>query len=90
MLRSQFLDLLEPHHQNIATLIFEFSALSPGQAKHLDQFFAVLDAFLAALPRTFHFAVGVRNPEFLVSDYFACLRRHNVAHVYNAWTHSPI
>ena len=28
-------------------------------------------------------------PEFLEKDYFSCLRAHNVAHVYNAWSKMP-
>ena len=31
----------------------------------------------------------VRNPELLEKDYFACLRRHRIAHVYNAWARMP-
>ena len=31
----------------------------------------------------------IRNPEFLEKDYFACLRSHRVAHVYNAWSKMP-
>jgi hypothetical protein len=33
--------------------------------------------------------VEIRNPEFLEKDYFACLRGHNAAHVYNAWSRMP-
>jgi len=29
------------------------------------------------------------QPGYLGTDYFACLRRHNVAHVYNAWSRMP-
>jgi uncharacterized protein YecE (DUF72 family) len=33
--------------------------------------------------------VELRNPEFLTPPYFAVLREHNVAHVYNSWTRMP-
>src|SRR5581483_4139151 len=34
-------------------------------------------------------AVEIRNQDFLTPEYFACLRRHGVAHVFNAWTRMP-
>jgi hypothetical protein len=33
--------------------------------------------------------VEIRNPEFLGPPYFAVLREHDVAHVFNAWTRMP-
>jgi uncharacterized protein YecE (DUF72 family) len=33
--------------------------------------------------------VEIRNQEFLTKEYFECLRRHRVAHVFNAWTRMP-
>ncbi len=53
------------------------------------QFLERLDPFLTALPKEFRYAVEIRNPEFLERDYFACLRAHGVAHVYNAWSKMP-
>jgi len=49
-----------------------------------------LDPFLAQLPPEFRYAVEIRNPGFLEKDYFSCLRAHNVAHVYNAWSKMPL
>src|SRR5262249_60527552 len=48
-----------------------------------------LDPFLAKLPPVFRYAVEVRNPDYLSREYFACLRSHGVAHVYNAWAKMP-
>ncbi len=31
----------------------------------------------------------IRNAEFLAAPCFYCLKAHNVAHVYNAWTRVP-
>jgi uncharacterized protein YecE (DUF72 family) len=77
---------LLPHRAKTSLIIFEFGhmgrALQPG-------FLERLDPFLAALPPEFRYAVEVRNPEFLAADYFACLRAHGVAHVYNAWSRMP-
>ena len=45
--------------------------------------------FWPRCPRDFRYAVEIRNPEFLAPEYFACLRSHGVAHVFNAWTRMP-
>ena len=44
---------------------------------------------LGQLPPECRYAVEIRNPGFLEADYFSCLRAHNVAHVYNAWSKMP-
>jgi uncharacterized protein YecE (DUF72 family) len=89
MLREKFLRPLLQYRNQTALLIFEFGTFArrsfPDPAAFLDR----LDPFLAALPREFRYAVEIRNPEFLERDYFTCLHRYNVAHVYNAWSRMP-
>ncbi len=41
------------------------------------------------LPRDGRYAVEIRNEEFLTPMYFAVLREHGVAHVFNSWTRMP-
>jgi uncharacterized protein YecE (DUF72 family) len=89
MFREMFLRPLEAHREKTGVLIFEFGAFSRRSFEELGQFLERLDPFLAALPPEFRYAVEIRNPEFLGSDYFECLRRHRVAHVHNAWTRMP-
>ena len=89
LLRNVFLDLLEPFRQRIAVLIFEFGAFPKDCYRDAGEFVAALDPFLASLPHGFRYAVEIRNQEFLTHDYFACLHRSNVAHVFNAWTRMP-
>src|SRR5262249_62425881 len=48
-----------------------------------------LDGFLSAWPNGGRSAVEIRNEEYLGPAYFAVLARHNVAHVFNAWTRMP-
>jgi uncharacterized protein YecE (DUF72 family) len=89
LLRNVFLDLLEPYRDRIAVLIFEFGAF-PKQCYNDDrEFVAALDPFLASLPDGFRYAMEIRNQEFLTPEYFACLHRHGIAHVFNAWTRMP-
>jgi uncharacterized protein YecE (DUF72 family) len=89
LLRNVFLDLLEPYRDRIAVLIFEFGAFPKQCYSDVREFIAALDPFLASLPDGFRYAVEIRNQEFLTPEYFACLRHHGVAHVFNAWTRMP-
>lgn len=72
-----------------ACFVFEFQAMRgkdlPDPLAWADQ----LDAFLAALPADFRYAVELRNPELLTDLHGAVLRRHGVAHVLNSWTEMP-
>jgi len=52
-------------------------------------FVAALDAFLAQLPQGWPYAIEMRNPQWLQQEYFDCLSRHRIAHVYNSWTEMP-
>ncbi len=89
MLREMFLRPLWPYREKTAVLIFEFGAFGKRSFEDLGAFLDRLDPFLAALPPHFRYAVEIRNPDFLEKDYFACLRGHRVAHVYNAWSRMP-
>jgi uncharacterized protein YecE (DUF72 family) len=89
MLREMFLRPLLPYRDKTALLIFEFGAFGRRAFAELGEFLDRLDPFLAQLPREFRYAVEIRNPEFLEKDYFSVLRRHGVAHVYNAWSKMP-
>ena len=89
LLEEAFLELLRPYRSQVSVLIFEFGAFSRQAYPAAVEFLSDLDKFLAALPRDFSYSVEIRNPEYLGPDYFACLRRHGVAHVFNAWTRMP-
>jgi uncharacterized protein YecE (DUF72 family) len=89
MLQEMFLRPLLPYREKTSLLIFEFGAFGQRSFAELGEFLDRLDPFLAALPPEFRYAVEIRNPEFLEKDYFACLREHQVAHVYNAWSKMP-
>jgi len=80
---------LAAYRDKTALLIFEFGTFSRSAFAGVDPFLERLDPFLASLPPEFLYAVEVRNPEFLAPAYFACLRSHGVAHVYNAWARMP-
>jgi uncharacterized protein YecE (DUF72 family) len=89
MLTGMFLHPLLPYRGKTALLIFEFGTFSRRSFPDVQAFLKRLDPFLGGLPPEFRYAVEIRNPEFLEPDYFACLRAHGVAHVYNAWARMP-
>jgi len=83
-----FLGPLEPYRDRVAVVMFEFGTFGRSELQ-LAEFLPRLQRFLEALPRDWPFAVEIRNAEFLEPSYFAALARHNVAHVFNAWTRMP-
>ncbi len=85
LLDQAFLRALEPYRNQVGVLIFEFGVSQLNK----NAFLKALDFFLAQLPAGWKFAVEIRNADFLVPDYFACLRAHGVTHVYNAWSRMP-
>jgi uncharacterized protein YecE (DUF72 family) len=89
LFEAAFLELLRPYRSQIAVLIFEFGTFSKTCYQNVQEFLEQLEPFLAVLPADFRYAVEIRNEEFLCHDYFECLRRHEVAHVLNAWTRMP-
>jgi uncharacterized protein YecE (DUF72 family) len=84
-----FLRPLIPYHRNTGVLIFEFGAFARSTFPKAEHFLKQLDPFLGDLPPEFRYGVEIRNAEFLTEEYLNCLRSHNVAHVFNAWTRMP-
>jgi uncharacterized protein YecE (DUF72 family) len=68
--------------------IFEFQYLKKND-KIVADFAADLDKFFARLPNEFEYSVEIRNANFLDPAYFAILRGHHVAHVFNQWSYMP-
>lgn len=52
-------------------------------------FLTDLDAFLANLPPDWPYAIELRNKPWLTPEYFACLAKHRVTHVFNSWEAMP-
>jgi len=84
-----FLKPCEPVRHAIGLLMFEFSRFWPTDYEHGRDFLADLDKFLGHLPKGWPYGVEMRNRNWLKPEYFACLARHQVAHVYNSWDAMP-
>jgi uncharacterized protein YecE (DUF72 family) len=89
LFEEAFLRALEPHRRQVAVVMFEFGTFAKKDFAEPGIFLARLEGFLAALPRGWRYAVEIRNANYLGPDYFGVLSRHNVAHVFNAWTRMP-
>jgi uncharacterized protein YecE (DUF72 family) len=69
--------------------VFEFQAIAREDRVGPEDFAGRLDRFFDRLPPEGRYSVEVRNPEYLTPSYFAVLREHDVAHVFNSWTRMP-
>ncbi len=74
---------------NTGPFVFEFQTIAKYSGIDAHGFADRLDEFFSALPRDAQYAVEVRNDDFLTPMYFAVLREHGVAHVFNSWTRMP-
>lgn len=86
---SAFLGPCESMRSKVGLLMFEFSRFWPEDYEHGRDFIADLDRFLAQLPKGWPYGVEIRNRNWLKPEYFECLSRHQVAHVFNSWEAMP-
>ncbi len=84
-----FLGPCEPLRSRIGIVMFEFSKFYSSDYQQGRFFIADLDAFLERLPKGWPYGVEIRNKHFLHPEYFACLARHGVTHVFNSWSDMP-
>ncbi|HET6796720.1 MAG TPA: DUF72 domain-containing protein [Gemmatimonadales bacterium] len=74
---------------NTGPFVFEFQTIAKSSRMGPERFASRLDEFFTALPRDVQYGVEIRNEDFLTPMYFAVLREHGVAHVFNSWTRMP-
>jgi uncharacterized protein YecE (DUF72 family) len=86
---ESFLKPCEAIRGNIGLLMFEFSRFWPADYEHGRDFIAELDRFLQQLPKGWPLGVEMRNRAWLQPEYFDCLARHQVTHVFNSWEAMP-
>ena len=86
---TAFLQPCEAIRGQVGLLMFEFSRFWPADYQHGRDFVADLDRFLGRLPKGWPYGVELRNRNWLRPDYFECLARHEVAHVFNSWEAMP-
>lgn len=89
LFETAFLKPCEEIRGKVGVLIFEFSRFWPSEYEHGRDFVADLDTFLGKLPKGWPYAIEMRNSHWLRDEYFGCLARHGVAHVFNSWEAMP-
>jgi uncharacterized protein YecE (DUF72 family) len=86
---KDFLGPCDTIRPKVGLLMFEFSRFWPADYEHGRDFVAELDAFLGQLPMGWPYGVEIRNRAWLRPEYFECLARHQVVHVFNSWEAMP-
>jgi len=81
-LSVRFLGPCEHIREKVGVLLFEFSQFWKSDYEHGRAFVDDLDAFLAKLPKGWPYAIEMRNEHWLRDEYFQCLARHQVTHVF--------
>ena len=84
-----FLQPCESIRANVGLLMFEFSRFWETDYQHGRDFVSDLDKFLGQIPTDWPYAVELRNRNWLRPQYFECLARHHVTHVFNSWEAMP-
>lgn len=88
--RDEVLAPMRQHlNDHVGPFVFEFQTIGREARISADDFANRLDRFFGELPRGEAYAVELRNEEYLTPSYFAVLREHDVAHVFNSWTRMP-
>jgi uncharacterized protein YecE (DUF72 family) len=81
--------LLEALGSKLGALLFQFSPLGPRYTREPRAFVARLGEFLARLPSGPTYAVELRDPEFLGSDYEGALRAAGAVHCASVHSRMP-
>lgn len=89
MFQEHFLKPLEALKKKRGAIIFEFSTFHPNSGITYDRFVELIDDFLARLPKSYEYAIELRNEDFLTEEYLKMLQVHGVAHLLNNWTRMP-
>jgi uncharacterized protein YecE (DUF72 family) len=89
LFQGAFLRPWEARREMVGMVMFEFSRFYSADYASGTEFLADLDAFLAKLPKGWPYGIEMRNSQWLRPEYFECLTRHQVAHVFNSWTAMP-
>jgi len=79
---TEFLGLLEPMHDVLGPLMFQFEYLNKKKMASLTAFLDAFGEFAEELPGGFRYGVEIRNPDYLDESYFEFLHRNELAPVF--------
>jgi uncharacterized protein YecE (DUF72 family) len=78
----RFLETLSPLGRKLGPIMFQFEYLNRQKMPSRDVFYERLGDFISAAPKGPDYAVEIRNPNYLVPDFFDFLRLHGLGYVY--------
>lgn len=79
---KEFLNLLEPIHEYLGALIFQFGYLNKQMMTSQKDFLESVSKFVSEIPSGFTYAIETRNQNYLNIPYFDMLKAHSLAHVF--------
>ncbi len=79
---QEFLNLLEPIHDCLGPLIFQFGYLNKQMVKSQKEFLESMSKFVSEIPDNHTYAIETRNQNYLNPSYFDMLNSHHLAHVF--------
>lgn len=81
-LSREFLKRIEPLKERTGVLMFQFEYLNKQKMASQGEFLAKFGEFIRGCPRDNHYAVEIRNPNYLDDRYFEFLRQHELYQVF--------
>ncbi|MBN1938405.1 MAG: DUF72 domain-containing protein [Candidatus Aminicenantes bacterium] len=81
-LLARFLEALAPLGKKLGPVMFQFEYLNKQKMPSREAFYERFGDFIRAAPKGPAYAVEIRNPNFLVPDFFDFLRLHGLGFVY--------
>ena len=84
---KRFLETMDLMGDKLGPLLFQFGYFNKKVSKTGKEFLTRLEAFLKKLPKTYRFALEIRNKQWLTAEFFNLLREHKVAYalIDQAW-----
>jgi hypothetical protein len=83
LLQEQLLPCMQDLGQRVNMVLLPVQHIYRTENVSFAAFMDRLARFLDVMPHTCRYAVAMCNREYLLPEYFACLRERNVAHVLN-------
>lgn len=75
-LLEQFLSLLDPLRDVLGPIMFQFEYLNRQKMESQKRFHELFEGFLKQIPPAYHYAMEIRNPNYLNQSYFEFLERN--------------
>lgn len=81
-LYDAFLQAIEPMHEKIGVLMFQFEYLNKQKMNNLIQFVEKVSSFVERIDNRFQIGIEARNPNYLTKPFFEMLRELNISMVF--------